>query len=757
MFKPLIKSEVLELSDTLNYSRAMTLSEALNSVEYNVSGMSVIIRDRGNATFQTALTADVTPNGFTIIQSTAVPTISFVLMVQGAINVRHVGVTGVGDVNDSPAFQFLGNLEVPVEGNQGDKYLLESKVTLLNKNVHFNIKGGEFIESTVAGQTFQITNNHANEVNVLALVNEVVGSTLVTKLTLASSTAYVVGDVIKVTSEDRIRPTAATVEDKYVAEFSKVIAKDNSTITLHTSLNLIDAGSTNIRAARLVPRKCSFTNALFSMATQQNSYTDAYHVACEGYIEPELHNLKAVSGAGHIVKTVSCFRALSDKIEGGKILGTGVMEYGSQESNWYDISVDECEHAYNTGSQVVSLVGNDPLMKYGGAVRCRVWNGKCANATDYAWTTGNSAYEVVFGRIRALSCKGFEDHGVGTLVESFTYHGDTSSHTEHDDLITFGTDSDNCKVRVCSGYGDSLKVSNATNAEDSSFHIGTLNIYSDYLTQELIDLNTSATVKIGELNYHIAKDTASLATPITLVTLDGTGLFYLTECNVFANSGSTQIVNCADHTFIEVNAANHKGVFATFNIHCGVSTATDLANSIILEANSNKIISGLLSINVFVENSGFDRDRAVISNIGADSNVLFNYKVHTSIPNGVSKYDSSIGSQSITTATNALAFGPSGYPWNITTNKYSHQKLVKHFTSNSDTHQITSIAKPAFDGQEFVLHVPASSNSFVIIGDCPGMHTDWSGSNVTFTAGASYSFISRWDSTESEYLWDYLG
>lgn len=754
---------------------SITLDEAVNSPEYNEPNKQVVLRDRGNAVFTTVLSNTVQANSYTIIQSLAVPSIAFVLMSTGRVNVRYIGITGLGTVNDSPAFQFLIDKEIPTSGNAGDKYYMQTRISVLDKAVDFDMDGALFIEDSDRGQTFHFRNGLQNQVPVTALGSVVVKRTTLTTLTLANSTAYGVGDVIKIACDDRIRPDAHSPRDEFKAEFAVVTAKEGSTLTLDTQLVLINSGSTNIQVAQMVKRKFRFANSVFSLRTERSSYAFPYHIACEGYIVPQFFNLKAESGAGIFIRTLSCYGAMGKTITADNLLddtskgkiGYGVAEYGSQYSNWYDLNIGRCRHAYTTGSDEIDAPGEVSIIGYGGAVRCNVWSGVCVGATNFAWDTHNDSFECVFHNVVAVGNRqahtgilagGFQDRGVNTVLHTLTYHGNSNLGDAGPDIpVYYGQDSKNCLINKIQAYGDNLKLTNNANVSDSSFFIKEMDIVSNTLSSEVLDFTTHGTVRVQKFNYHLRGNINLPDTSLSAIDLNESGLFYLDEFNIFADEAGTQVVNIKDYTLIRVDSPNHKGVFANINIYCGdASSLESIANSRVLNCGGNKIFSGNINVNIYAPLTPPDRRKELIFNPGEGTNVTYSLKVHTGIPDRDSKYDSFVGNIFLASPTNILHFGPNGYPWNQLSNRSNHQKLVKYIISNNDARRIIEVMKPSFNGQELMLVVPANSDNFVIIGDCPGMHTAWSSSDVVFTGGKCYHFISRWDEVEEEYLWDYL-
>ena len=141
-----------------------TLNAAIIAIDL-VAGDAVNLAERttgngGGAMWDVVLSSSVTENGYNIVQCTGVPTLSLVLRIEGAVNVRQFGAVGDGVTDDTLAIQ--STLDFVTEDNATSavymptsNYVVTSRLTLTDGSNKIIYGDGplSIITSTVQGDT----------------------------------------------------------------------------------------------------------------------------------------------------------------------------------------------------------------------------------------------------------------------------------------------------------------------------------------------------------------------------------------------------------------------------------------------------------------------------------------------------------------------------------------------------------------------------------------------------------------------------
>lgn len=185
-----------------------TLASAVASTRIK-EGNLVHIEDRGGV-WEVVLTSSVTPNGYDIVVSTGVPTLSFKLVIDNTTTMQNFGVTGT---NDSGAFSRA--LSVGVGLSNGNVNIEAPVSPTLTKNTILRVNGtldASYVSSTDA------VSISADTYDLSVIINNAVSSGPIT------------GDLLSISGGKNVIVTDCSC-DNTVLNFVKVLGAAKTSIT----------------------------------------------------------------------------------------------------------------------------------------------------------------------------------------------------------------------------------------------------------------------------------------------------------------------------------------------------------------------------------------------------------------------------------------------------------------------------------------------------------------------------------------------
>jgi hypothetical protein len=372
---------------------------------------------------------------------------------------------GTGDATaDTAAWATACSSGLPFQGKKGVTYNISSTVSITDKDIDFDGNGCSF---QIVGDTSLLAakaayTNVTNITNIdntttvdlsngtVTLLNEV------TTLTVASTTGYAVGKLVKVFSDNLI-PGEDPAENRKLAEFARVSAIGSGTIQLYSRLR--NTYTTNPRVAiHNETYQFSMRNFYVKGQVSPDITWSSPYVTVTGYYKPYLERITATNLVERFLRLVSCYEPVTRDLT-GKVIRTSltydafgylIQEVGCFNGRHYNPSGFDVRHVYScsaaAATDLTAFVEN-----YGGTVGTTVIGGTGFNCKTAAFEAHADAEDVTFiaciaeyaysgeignpagfgfrgRRTRALGCTAIGGNGYNFLAD----YADANNSRDHE-------------------------------------------------------------------------------------------------------------------------------------------------------------------------------------------------------------------------------------------------------------------------------------------------------------------------------------
>jgi len=249
----------------------------------------------------------------------------------------------------------------------------------------------------------------------------------------------------------------------------------------------------------------------------------AVAIDIQGYYRPELTNIYARYFPGQLLSIRSCYRAKMIDISADFLLdqtstnavGYVGVDYGSQESEWYNLNGGKVRHTYTTGADSIDADEPDPR-KYGGAVRCHVYSGVTVGATNFAYDTHQDAWECEFHDITVYddhsntyaSSGAFQDRSQYTTLHHLTHVSNGADASAGEVTVLYNTGARNTYIKeitiknsgspVLSSFG----LSETYTDKKQHFRVDRVVVYQEKTAPRLVSLNEPIGIDIGKIDVY---------------------------------------------------------------------------------------------------------------------------------------------------------------------------------------------------------------------------------------------------------------
>jgi len=642
---------------------------------------------------------------------------------------EQVGAVGDGIKDDSEALVVALSSGRPVRGRRGAKYRIAKKVYVEDHNIGLDLSGSILIDDTENGQCLHL---HASPIKIVAvhsIGNTLYSGSVYSVLHVSDDSGVVVGDVLKIYSDDLI----TTKADERMGEFAEVVSSSGGSIVLSSTLLLPMA--TNIRCAVMNRAlTCEVKGLTFDTSVSDDVTRGfPYCLNVEGYIRPLVSDVHGKRALGILVMTQSCYRTtgvrisadyLRDAVERGGF-GYGVVDYGSQYSIWRELDFDNVRHAYTTGANEATVANTNPYL-YGGAVRCRVESGRCVNPTNYAWDTHEDAWECSFGDVEANGARrvgaahggGAQDRGTGTVYDRLTVHGGDDEQLARNGFAMNVQCNTHIREFNYSGGGTAL---NCFASAASTLRVDVMNITLSKSLPLALWSSPTATVDIGEMHIRVAKrpEAVMLTREARLFRLNGGNLSVDNLTWHFQGLPSGRVTGAPTLVWLEAETGD---IAISRNLlKLDDNTAAMLKTVIFNGGGSDGVDRGFAHFRceTLIRYPAFKRLPS------SGGTYVFDYIVNASggpvlhafdVESRADQLSFSQTSQAImlnrSNPNNVVYFSPNRFPWRLQQFPLVYRHISKQIECHASAARINAIPPPTFEGQR--LTITASRHSDVV-------------------------------------------
>jgi hypothetical protein len=281
-------------------------------------------------------------------------------------------------------------------------------VTVSNKTLRFDFKNSNITMLTPAS-LIQASGSYRSQ----QTVSSITGST-VSVLTIASSTGYAEGDIVKIVSTDE-QPDF-WVAGRYLGQFAVIDSIAGNNLTLDRLITDASLYINNVNIAILNRHTVDILNANINVAEPTDNLAV---ILIRDMVSPTTSNITINDSKDACILFKSCFGYLSDNDtiinaldnSGSSNFGYAIEDSSCDNGRVKNLLSTGSRHAFTTNSHT-SSGGVD--MSCGYTTRAEV-NGKAYGATSGAWDTHPGAIGVTF-----LNCKAFSSQAFGQSRSRFT-------------------------------------------------------------------------------------------------------------------------------------------------------------------------------------------------------------------------------------------------------------------------------------------------------------------------------------------------
>lgn len=320
------------------------------------------------------------------------------------------------DITDDGATDETTDIQAAVTVAAGEKLVFPKYsgsiafqgVTLSGNSIEIDL-GGNTLIPVSAGPLLTLTGGFSNTTAVSAISTTTVDTKTRTTISVADASAFAVGDVIKVVSEDNIPHEWGT--DRKIGEFSEVIAITEGTpdvITLNS--NLFDQAefSTNIYIAKLGDHSFKVYNGLISNAGSYEADGVIQMISARDCLLKDVHakNLQdaffvPISLYEYTVDDCSVINSENDP--GSSKYGYGIEDKSSHNGLIKNFSANKVRHAVTSNAYGSATYD----MRTGRTFGLRVVYGFATDCEAGCWDTHPDAVYTTFENCEAENSLNF--------------------------------------------------------------------------------------------------------------------------------------------------------------------------------------------------------------------------------------------------------------------------------------------------------------------------------------------------------------
>jgi len=359
----------------------------------------------------------------------------------GAKTIKHYGAVGDGVTDDSAAIQAAIN---DSDGsvlifNPGGRYLVLTGLTVSDINIVILAFGAILIQganvvslsmsASVQTETVATSINNADTVDVS---NGAAVTSPVASVTFGSAHSYVVGDLVKVVSDDQW--AGSGIAGQFWGEIGRIVAVATNTIYLAKRfVSDVPGSPTNIRVAVLQP----FKQELHGLAFDTDAAGDAANwtqpqFQATGLVNPRFRDLEVVKGWAVALEFRGCTEIDAAGISGGNLsndpsnsrYGYLINDKSGQRNSWRSVTGRICRHVYTTNQDGVSA-GSD-IRLFGQSIGHNISDSLGADCWADPFDTHHDALNVTFANCTASGAvrgedatgAGFQARGKGIVFKN---------------------------------------------------------------------------------------------------------------------------------------------------------------------------------------------------------------------------------------------------------------------------------------------------------------------------------------------------